>query len=72
MKCGETVEGRREKKPLPGLFFLLAFGSRRNLTWQAISPVSRLASTRLSLKADRCFWLSSEALYPGHGGFRTQ
>ena len=41
-KCGKTVEGRREKKPLPGMIFLLAFGTRRNLTLQVISPVYRL------------------------------
>ena len=44
--CGETVEVRREKIPLPGMLFLLAFGTKRILTRQAISPLSRLPSTR--------------------------
>ena len=43
---GETGEGRREKKPSPGMLFLLASGTRRNPTRQAISPLSRLTSTR--------------------------
>ncbi len=42
VKIGETVEVRREKKPLPAMFFLLAFGTKRFLTRQIISNLSRL------------------------------
>ena len=35
-------DGRGERKPLPGMFFQLAFGARRILTRQEISPLSRL------------------------------
>ncbi len=35
---------RREKKSLPGMFFLLAFGTTRILTRQTISTLSRLTS----------------------------
>ncbi len=44
VKVGEPVEVRREKNSLPDLFFLFAFGAKRNLTRQAISPVYRLPS----------------------------
>lgn len=38
-KCGERVEVRREKKPLPGMLFLLASGTKKILTRQEISIV---------------------------------
>ena len=35
---------RREKKSSPGIFFLLVFDTKRILTRQEISPLSRLTS----------------------------
>ncbi len=52
IKGGERVEVRREKKPLPGMLFLLASGTKKILTRQEISTVYRLASTRFYLTAD--------------------
>ncbi len=45
-KGGKTVEGSREKKPLPDVIYLLASGRSRKLTRQVISPVYRLTSPR--------------------------
>ena len=55
---------------MPGMFFLLAFGTKRTLTRQSISPLSRLpshqAAGRGGVWSSTLFRLTSSPLFKEH------